>query len=287
VLACGIEKETKNMIPYPKFDPELISFGPIKIRWYGLMYVLGFVGAYLLLPRQKRAREIGLQGTAAQDLIFYVAVGLIVGARLGYVLFYQYTNYLFYLKNPLEIFATWHGGMSFHGGFVGAIFAGWLFSHRRGMPFWAVADCAMVVAPVGLGLGRLGNFINGELFGRPSDVPWAMIFPDGGPLPRHPSQLYEATLEGLILFILLWGLRQRGFRDGMMVVFFVFFYGLFRFVVEFFREPDPQIGYVLASFTMGQMLCLTMIVCAGLLAILLPKQNDVPAESNRPANKRG
>jgi phosphatidylglycerol---prolipoprotein diacylglyceryl transferase len=280
-----IEKETTTMIPYPKIDPELISLGPIKIRWYGLMYVLGFVGAYLLMSRQKRAREIGLQGTAAQDLIFYVAIGLIVGARLGYVLFYQYTNYSFYLQNPLEIFATWHGGMSFHGGFVGAVFAGWLFCHRRKMPFWAVADSATVAAPIGLGFGRMGNFINGELFGRPSDVPWAMVFPDGGPLPRHPSQLYEATLEGFVLFILLWGLRQRGFRDGMMVVFFVFFYGLFRFIAEFFREPDPQVGFLLGSLTMGQMLCLTMIVCAGLLAVLLPKPNEVPAASDRATNK--
>jgi phosphatidylglycerol:prolipoprotein diacylglycerol transferase len=145
------------------------------------------------------------------------------------------------------------------------------------MPFWAIADSATVTAPIGLGLGRLGNFINGELFGRPSDVPWAMVFPDGGPLPRHPSQLYEAALEGLVLFILLWFLRQRGFRDGMMVVFFVLFYGIFRFVVEFVREPDPQIGLLLGTFTMGQMLCLAMILGAGLLALLLPE----PEQSTR------
>lgn len=270
------------MIPYPKIDPELISIGPVKIRWYGMMYVLGFLGAYLLIPRQKRSREIGLQGTAAQDLIFYVAIGLIVGARLGYVLFYQYDNYAHYLQNPLEIVATWHGGMSFHGGFIGAVVAGWIFSRQRKMPFWAVADSATVTAPIGLGLGRLGNFINGELFGRPSDVPWAMVFPDGGPLPRHPSQLYEAALEGLVLFILLWFLRQRGFRDGMMVVFFVLFYGIFRFLVEFVREPDPQIGLLLGTFTMGQMLCLAMILGAGLLALLLP-ETEPSTQKNRTA----
>jgi phosphatidylglycerol:prolipoprotein diacylglycerol transferase len=153
------------------------------------------------------------------------------------------------------------------------------------MPFWAMADCAAVTGPIGLGLGRIGNFINGELFGRPSDVPWAMVFPDGGPLARHPSQLYEAALEGLVLFILLWSLRQRGFRDGMMVVFFVLFYGVFRFIVEFFREPDAQIGYLFNTFTMGQLLCLAMIVGAGLLAVLLPKQSQV-AEKPAPRTHR-
>ncbi|MCU0587562.1 MAG: prolipoprotein diacylglyceryl transferase [Syntrophobacteraceae bacterium] len=264
------------MIPYPKINPDLITIGPIKIRWYGVMYVLGFLGAYWLIPRQKRSREIGLQGTVAQDLIFYLALGLILGARLGYVAFYQFNNYAHYLQNPLEILATWHGGMSFHGGFVGAVLAGWIFSRRRKMPFWAIADSAVVTAPIGLGLGRLGNFINGELFGRPSGVPWAMVFPEGGPLPRHPSQLYEAALEGLVLFSLLWFLRQRSFRDGMMVVFFVFFYGVFRFVIEFYREPDPQIGLVLGFLTMGQMLCLAMVVGAALLALLLPSPEAPP-----------
>lgn len=271
------------MIPYPKIDPELFAIGPIKIRWYGLMYVLGFLGAYFLIPRQKRSREIGLQGTVAQDLVFYLALGLIVGARLGYVLFYQFNNYSHYLQNPLEIVATWHGGMSFHGGFLGAVVAGWLFSRRRGLPFWAVADSATVTAPIGLGLGRIGNFINGELFGRPSNVPWAMVFPEGGPLPRHPSQLYEALLEGLVLFILLWVLRQRSFKDGMMVVFFVFFYGVFRFVIEFYREPDPQIGLLLGFLTMGQLLCLTMVLGAALLALLLPET----ANQRTPAEGRG
>jgi len=177
------------MLPYPRIDPDIITIGPISIRWYGAMYVLGFLAAYFLVPRQKRSQEIGLKGPVAQDLIFYAAIGLILGARLGYLLFYQYQNAATYLQHPIEIIATWHGGMSFHGGLIGAVLAGWWFSRRRSLPFLAVADSVMVTVPVGLGLGRLGNFINGELLGRVSAVPWAMVFPDGGPLPRHPSQL--------------------------------------------------------------------------------------------------
>lgn len=261
------------MIPYPRISPDLITIGPISVRWYGVMYVLGFVAGYFLIQRQKRSRQIGLIGHTAQDLIFYLAVGLIVGARLGYVIFYQYTDYMTYLKNPLEIIATWHGGMSFHGGFVGAVIAGWLFCRRRKLPFRAVADSAVVTAPIGLGLGRIGNFINAELWGRHTNVPWAMVFPGAGPFPRHPSQLYEAMMEGFVLFIVLWTLRQRAFRDGMMVVFFLFFYGLFRFFLEFFREPDPHLGFLLGYFTMGQLLCLTMIIAAGALALFLNRDH--------------
>jgi phosphatidylglycerol:prolipoprotein diacylglycerol transferase len=266
------------LIPYPHINPDLISIGPIHIRWYGVMYVLGFFAAYFLVQRQKRARQIGLTGTVAQDLIFYLAIGLIVGARLGYVLFYQYTDYSYYLKHPIEIIATWHGGMSFHGGLIGAVIAGWLFSRRRKIPFWALADSVVVTVPIGLGFGRIGNFINGELFGRPTNVPWAMIFPEGGPIPRHPSQLYEAFFEGLVLFILLWRLRQRRFRDGMMVVFFMLFYGIFRFFLEFFREPDPQIGFILKYFTMGQVLCVTMIIASIILWQYIRKTQPHPEE---------
>jgi len=231
------------------------------------MYVLGFLASYILIIRQKRSKQMGLVGPVAQDLVFYLAIGLIIGARLGYLAFYQYNDYLFYLKHPLEIFATWHGGMSFHGGLVGAVIAGWFFCRRRGLPFWAVADSVVVTAPIGLGLGRLGNFINGELFGRPTTVPWAMVFPEGGPVPRHPSQLYEALLEGFVLFTLLWYLRQRTFQDGMMVAFFLILYGVFRFFIEFFRLPDPQLGFVLGILSMGQMLCLAMILIGILLGI--------------------
>ncbi len=269
------------MIPYPEIDPDLIAIGPIHVRWYGVMYVMGFLASYMLIQKQERSKQMGLLGHTAQDLIFYLAIGLIIGARLGYILFYQYHAYLDYLKNPLEIIATWHGGMSFHGGFLGAVLAGWWFCRQRGLPFWAVADSMIVTAPIGLGLGRIGNFINAELPGRPSDIPWAMVFPSSGPLPRHPSQLYEALLEGLVLFIVLWRLRQRSFRDGMMVVFFIFFYGLFRFVIEFFREPDPQIGYLLGFLTMGQILCLAMIATAAALAVALRRTGPVPEATKR------
>jgi phosphatidylglycerol---prolipoprotein diacylglyceryl transferase len=265
------------LIPYPRISPDLISIGPLRIRWYGVMYVLGFLASYILIIRQKRSKQLGLVGPVAQDLIFYLAIGLIVGARLGYLLFYQYNDYSYYLQHPLEILATWHGGMSFHGGLFGAVIAGWFFCRRRNMPFWAVADSVAVTAPIGLGLGRIGNFINGELFGRPTTVPWAMVFPEGGPLPRHPSQLYEALLEGLVLFTLLWHLRQRTFQDGMMVAIFLVLYGIFRFVIEFFRSPDPQVGLVLGVFSMGQILCLTMVLGGLLLAVYL--RQSQPRES--------
>ena len=262
------------MIPFPKINPNIIEIGPFKLRWYGLMYVLGFLASYFLIKRQQRARRIGLQKGVLQDLILFLALGLIVGARLGYVIFYQFPNLIDYLKNPLEIIAIWHGGMSFHGGLIGALIAGVLFCRRRHLPFWQVADAVFVTVPVGLGLGRIGNFINGELFGRPSSVPWAMVFPAGGPVPRHPSQLYEALLEGLVLFIILWGLKDLRLRPGAMVCLFVGGYGILRFFAEFFREPDPHIGLFWGVLSMGQMLCLAMLLSAIILWLLLPPHPD-------------
>lgn len=255
------------MIPYPEINPDILRIGPLRIRWYGMMYVLGFVASYVLIQRQKRSQEMGLTGPRAQDLIVYLTIGLVAGARIGYLLFYQYSEMRFYLQNPLEIIAIWHGGMSFHGGLIGALAAGWWFCHCKKLPFWAVADSVVVTAPIGLGLGRIGNFINDELFGRPTNVPWAMIFPNGGPTPRHPSQLYEALLEGVILFFLLWQLRKKEFSDGMMIAFFMGLYGTFRFFLEFFREPDPQIGLIWQTFTMGQVLCACMLVAGVMLGI--------------------
>ena len=261
-----------SMIPYPNINPDLIRIGPLRIRWYGLMYVAGFVAGYFLIKRQERSRQIGLTGPMVQELIFILAVGLIVGARLGYLLFYQYMDLGYYLIHPVEIVALWHGGMSFHGGLIGCVIAGWWFSRRKKMPFWAVGDSVIVAAPAGLFFGRIGNFINGELFGRVTDVPWAMVFPQGGPLPRHPSQLYEALGEGLLLFLILWNLRKKGFQDGMMVACFLGLYGVIRFFLEFFREPDPQLGFVIGPFTMGQLLCAAMIIGALLLALLLKRR---------------
>ncbi len=256
------------MIPYPHINPEIIRIGPVSVRWYGVMYVLGFIASYFLIQKQKRSKEIGLVGVVAQDLIFYLAIGLIVGARFGYILFYEYNDFDAYIKHPLEIIATWHGGMSFHGGLIGCVIAGWIFARRRKIPFAALADSTIVTAPIGLMFGRIGNFINAELLGRPSDVPWAMVFPGGGPVPRHPTQLYEAFAEGLLLFIILWFLRRGRWRDGTMVAFFLLFYGVFRFIIEYFKEPDPQLGYIL-GMTMGQILCLGMIAASALLMLCL------------------
>lgn len=261
------------MLPFPNINPNIIEIGPIKLRWYGLMYVLGFLASYFLISRQRRAREIGLQGKVLQDLFFYLAIGLIAGARLGYILFYQYSNFGHYLQNPLEILAMWHGGMSFHGGLMGTVLAGALFCRRRRIPFWKAADTVIVTAPVALAFGRLGNFINGELFGRPSSVPWAMVFPSGGPMPRHPSQLYESALEGVVLFVILWWLKDLRLRPGALVCIFLGGYGIFRFLVEFFRQPDPHIGLFWGVLSMGQLLCLAMILGALILWALLPRQS--------------
>ena len=253
------------MLPFPRINPNIIEIGPLKLRWYGLMYVLGFFATYFLIRAQPRARSLGLQGKMLQDLIFYLAIGLVIGARIGYVFFYQFPDFGYYLQHPLEIIAIWHGGMSFHGGLIGAVLAGILFCRRRHLPVWEVADTVIVTAPIGLGLGRLGNFINSELYGRPSSVPWAMVFPTGGPVPRHPSQLYEAGLEGLLLFAALWGLKGFRLRPGAMVCLFLAGYGILRFLAEFFRQPDPQIGLFWGMLSMGQMLCLAMILTAVVL----------------------
>ena len=258
------------MIPFPNIDPNIFEVGPLKLRWYGLMYVLGFVSAYFLIGVQKGARRLGLRGKMLQDLIFYMAIGLVAGARLGYVLFYQFGNLGYYIKHPIEIIAVWHGGMSFHGGFIGVVVAAMVFCRVHKLPFLQVADAVIVTAPVGLFFGRLGNFINGELYGRPATVPWAMVFPASPGVPRHPSQLYEAGLEGLVLFLVLWFLKDRIQKPGAMVAIFLFGYGVMRFILEFFREPDAQIGLLMNLFSMGQFLCLAMIVAAVILYLLLP-----------------
>jgi phosphatidylglycerol:prolipoprotein diacylglycerol transferase len=266
------------MLPYPRISPNIFEIGPFKLRWYGLMYVLGFLASYFLIKIQPRARRLGLQGRLLQDLVFYLAIGLIIGARIGYVVFYQFPDFGYYAQHPLEIIAIWHGGMSFHGGLIGAVLAGILFCHRRRLPLWEVADTVIVTAPIGLGLGRLGNFINGELYGRPTSVAWAMVFPAGGSVPRHPSQLYEAALEGLLLFVILWGLKGLRLRPGAMVCVFLSGYGILRFFAEFFRQPDPQIGLFWGWLSMGQVLCLTMILAAVILWTLLKGKEFDPGK---------
>jgi len=254
---------------YAFIDPILIEYGPVRVSWYGLMYVFGFLISYFLVLYQIKRKDFGLSKGEIENLYFYLIIGLAVGARLGYVLFY---NFKMYLQEPLEIFAIWHGGMSFHGGLIGVTIVGILFSLKNKKSFWKLADLLTVTAPVGLALGRIGNFINGELYGRGTQAPWGMVFPLGGPLPRHPSQLYESALEGFILFAILWRLKDKKIPEGGILALFLLFYGIFRFFIEFFREPDSQLGFILGPFSMGQVLCFLMILGGIALYAFLKKR---------------
>ncbi len=243
------------LLTYPQIDPILFQVGPLALRWYGLAYVLGFLGAALLMRRLNRTWRMGMSGDDMLDVVLAAVVGLVVGARLGYTVFYDFSGLI---QSPLSLFAIWDGGMSFHGGLVGILLAGWLISRRVDVPFLRLADMGAVGAPIGLFLGRLGNFVNGELWGRTTDVAWAMIPPYGG-APRHPSQLYEAFLEGIVLFVVMLVLarkrRPNGFQLGVMLTL----YGVFRIAVEFVREPDVQLGFILGPFTMGQLLTIPVL----------------------------
>lgn len=226
------------------------------MRWYGLMYILGFASSYLLTVYQiKKNRSVKMDKAFIDDLYFYLILGLIIGARLGYIIFY---NLAFYISNPVEIFVVWHGGMSFHGGLAGTFIAGYFVIKKWRLDFFSVADLIIPTCPIGIGLGRLGNFINGELFGKPSDVPWAMIFPNAGNVSRHPSQLYEAFFEGIVLFVVLWVYKNKKRHEGDVFSLFLMLYGFFRIFCEYFREPDQQVGYLLGFLTMGQALSVFM-----------------------------
>jgi len=225
------------MIPYPKINPVIVKIGPFQVRWYGMMYLLGFLLGYLLLKKVVRDRGMEISSRELEGPLEAVVLGVILGGRLGYVFFY---NLPYYLEHPLEIPAFWHGGMSFHGGLLGTLVAGYIYCKRAGLDFWKMADSVVVVVPIGLGLGRLGNFINGELYGRVTSLPWGMVFPGAGPLPRHPSQIYEFLLEGVLLFAILWSLRRRPWPEGSLLAIFLLLYGVFRIFVEFFRQPDPS-----------------------------------------------
>ena len=268
------------VIPYPHIDPVFLHLGPVQLRWYGLMYMISFIIGYFLLRRYARYRKLNLSDDDLYDLLFYLILGVMIGGRLGYVLLYDLHSYL---QQPLTIFAIWQGGMSFHGGFVGVVLAALYICRKKGWDFWEIADLVCAVVPVGLGLGRIGNFINGELFGRPSNVAWAMVFPDGGPMPRHPSQLYEALLEGLVLFFVLRWLYRKNWYRGTVFWGLIAFYGLFRFVVEFFREPDAQIGYDLGPFTRGQLLSFPMLVVGFAMMITYARRN--PPSKSLPKSK--
>ncbi|MGB4592438.1 MAG: prolipoprotein diacylglyceryl transferase [Coriobacteriia bacterium] len=241
---------------FPNLDPVAFTLGPVAVRWYGLAYVAGFLLGGLVLSRLNRRWEVGLTRDQQLDVVLAAVIGLIVGARLGYVLFYGGADYI---KDPLLILATWNGGMSFHGGLVGILLAGWVMSRRLKIPFLRLTDMGAVGAPIGLFLGRVSNFVNGELWGRVTTAPWGVVFPSGGPLPRHPSQLYEAFLEGLVLFVVLLVLSRKKRGDGFMLGTMITLYGIFRIAVEFVREPDIQLGFIAGPFTMGQLLSVPMV----------------------------
>lgn len=245
------------MLAYPHIDPVAISFGPVNVHWYGLMYMVGFLSAWGLGRYRANQPHSVWTGEKVDDLVTYCILGVIFGGRIGYILFYDVA---FYLENPLQMLHIWNGGMSFHGGLLGVITCFWLYARKHSISIFVVGDFIAPLVPPGLLAGRLGNFINGELWGRHTTADIGMIFPSGGPFPRHPSQLYEAGLEGALLFILLWMFSRKPRPERTVCGLFLIGYGFFRSFVEFFREPDPQLGYIAFGWlTMGMLLCIPMI----------------------------
>ncbi len=256
------------MFAFPDIDPIAISIGPVAIRWYALAYISGILGAWWYIGwLDKKASTRLLVKTQRDDMITWGIIGVMLGGRLGYVLFY---NLSYFIEHPLHILQLWQGGMSFHGGALGVIMAFYIFARRQKIPYVALMDRICCAVPIGLFFGRIANFINGELYGRVTDSQWGIVFPTGGHLPRHPSQLYEATLEGLALFLILLitarlfkGLRYNGLLSGM----FLAGYGAARFTVEYAREPDAHLGFIIGNFTMGQLLCIPMMLVGGALML--------------------
>lgn len=264
------------MLQYPAIDPVALDLGFVKVHWYGLMYLGGFAGGWWLGRRRARDAWRGFDARSIDDLLFYIAIGVIVGGRLGYMAFYDFGRLA---DDPAAIVRVWQGGMSFHGGLIGVLTAMWLFARKTGRTFFQTTDFMAPFVPLGLGLGRIGNFINGNLWGKPSELPWAMVFPapEAGGVPRHPSQLYEVLLEGVVLFVVLW-LYSRKPRPLMAVsALFLLCYGAFRFAVEFLRVPDADLDYLaLGWVTMGQVLSLPMVV-AGAALLLIANARGAPA----------
>lgn len=247
-------------LAFPAIDPVLIQMGPFAIRWYSLAYIGGLLLGWLLVRKLAQRTSDAVDQEGVDDFLTWATIGVILGGRLGYVLFYKLGHYL---DNPIEIFAVWQGGMSFHGGFAGVVIATILFTRKRQIPLLVFSDLLACAAPIGLFFGRIANFINGELFGRVSDAPWAVVFPGGGPYPRHPSQLYEAGLEGAVLFIIVMifvRIRRITDKPGILTGVFMMGYGLARSIVETFREPDAHIGFLSGGSTMGQMLSVPMVL---------------------------
>ena len=261
------------MLIHPQFNPIAIELGPLAIRWYGLMYLAGFV-AFLWLGKRRAAAQPwhGVSAPDIDDLLFYGVLGVVLGGRLGQVLFYEPG---YYLAHPLEILAVWKGGMAFHGGMLGVIGSMVWFAYSRKKPFWQVADFVAPCVPTGLASGRIGNFINGELWGRVADpaLPWGMVFRGAGNLPRHPSQIYQFLLEGLLLFVLLWFYARSAPKQGRVAAAFLVGYGAFRFAAEFFREPDAHLGLLSLGMSMGQWLCVPMVLGGVLLWFWAGRRN--------------
>lgn len=258
---------------FPSIDPVLIELGPIAVRWYGLMYLLGFVFALWLANHRATKPNSGWNKEEVSDLLFAGFLGVVLGGRIGYVLFYQLDAFI---ADPLFLFKVWTGGMSFHGGLLGVITAMAWYARKTQRHFFTVADFIAPLVPFGLGVGRLGNFMNGELWGRVTDVPWAMVFPTGGPWPRHPSQLYEFALEGVALFVILNMYIKKPRPMGAVSGLFLAGYGTFRFTVEYFREPDAHLGLFGDLLSMGQLLSLPMIVAGALMILWAYKRRPAP-----------
>ncbi len=256
-------------IPFPAFDPVIVSFGPLAIRWYAMAYIVGLVLGWRYVRRLCAYPPHPMTPEQADDLLTWATLGVVLGGRLGYVLFYQPMHYL---THPQEILFVWQGGMAFHGGALGVIAALWLFARKHKLSFLRIGDVVCAAVPIGLMLGRIANFINGELWGRaaPEDLPWAMIFPTGGPVPRHPSQLYEAALEGAVLFLVmafLWRNGKLRAKPGFLAGAFLAGYGVARSIAESFRQPDAFLGFLAGGATMGQLLSLPMILIGAVLMV--------------------
>lgn len=252
------------MLQHPQFNPVALQVGPVSVHWYGLMYLLAFALVWVLGRYRIRKGMTDLTQRDLEDIIFYGVLGVIVGGRVGYALFYKFGDFL---AKPWELLFLWQGGMSFHGGLIGVLVALWLFARKKGVPFLAIGDFIAPLIPLGLAAGRMGNFINGELWGRPTSVPWAMVFPQAGDaVGRHPSQLYEMGLEGFALFAILWWFSRRPRPLGQVSALFLIGYGVFRFLVEYTREPDSFLGVLSGGMTMGQWLSLPMIL-AGVVIV--------------------